>query len=477
LDNIRKGIDLSLKIAARLALCFLVIAPLFYGAARVSAETANGEVPVKSPYDEIQREENYKGLQTLDMFPKRPKSMSVTENMYNDIYRAIINLEASVNLRAYGQTYVEVFDALQTVLNDHPEIFYYKYSGSRYWTDGKLELAYKYTKDEIIYMNIQQQNIIDRILAENITPDMTPLRKEIAFHDYLVRNSKYDKENALNNTIPEISHTAYGILVNGTGVCDGYAKAFKLLLNRVNINSIIVISDPMNHAWNLVELDGSWYHTDVTWDDPTPDRPGATRYTYLNLSDTEMGENHIWSTGDYPSCTSNKYSYFKDMNFPVWDGDYIYYSDKINDYLSKINYNGTGKQTILNERALYLCQYGDWIYFSNYSRSAYISKVKKDGQRCTQVNSRHSRDLRLSGNILTFYDMTSQGEGTVILEQFYDLDEDEDIDAADINLLARQYNSRKGNPVYKASNDYNNDTEINLYDLVILSKRYKVSLQ
>lgn len=53
-----------------------------------------------------------------------------------------------------------------------------------------------------------------------------------------------------------VEHTAYGVLVNGEGVCDGYSRAYQDLLGRVGITSVVVESRPMYHAWNMVSLGG-----------------------------------------------------------------------------------------------------------------------------------------------------------------------------------------------------------------------------
>ncbi len=88
-----------------------------------------------------------------------------------------------------------------------------------------------------------------------------------AVHDYLVRTCVYNK-SAAGLTKPTKAHTAYGVLVENSAVCQGYALAYKLLLNRLGIPCVFVVSKNMNHAWNLVQIGGEWYHVDVTWDDP-----------------------------------------------------------------------------------------------------------------------------------------------------------------------------------------------------------------
>ena len=78
------------------------------------------------------------------------------------------------------------------------------------------------------------------------------------------------------------------MLIDGIGVCQGYTMAYRLLLDRVNIKSGTVMSDIKNHVWNLIQIGGSWYHVDVTWDDPTGDLIGLSQHTYFCLSEDKL---------------------------------------------------------------------------------------------------------------------------------------------------------------------------------------------
>ena len=80
-------------------------------------------------------------------------------------------------------------------------------------------------------------------------------------HDWLTHHAYYD-----------LTYSMYGpdgVLYKGTGVCDSYSKAYKLLLEKAGIDVTRVISNAMNHAWNQVCINGIWAHVDVTWDDPS----------------------------------------------------------------------------------------------------------------------------------------------------------------------------------------------------------------
>ena len=117
----------------------------------------------------------------------------------------------------------------------------------------------------------------------------------LAAHDYLILNTSYDEATAASGS-GGVSHYAEGLLLHNTAVCSGYASVFSLLMKIAGVECEYVSNE--GHAWNLVELDGEWYHIDVTWDDPIPDKPGTVLYTHFMMTDEEVNslEDHKnWS--------------------------------------------------------------------------------------------------------------------------------------------------------------------------------------
>lgn len=182
-----------------------------------------------------------------------------------------------------------------------------------YYPDGNFEgIRFKY-RDEYLDANgnpkvdliEQRQNAYDSRIEEILSyldAGMTDLEKITFLHDFIVRECDYDYKNYMQNTIPQESYTAYGVLVKGIAVCQGYAETLLDLATRLDIPCIVVSSNAMNHAWNMVQLDGNWYHIDATWDDPTWEgydqcKAGYVRHDYFLLSDDEMlaMEHHGWS--------------------------------------------------------------------------------------------------------------------------------------------------------------------------------------
>lgn len=225
------------------------------------------------------------------------------------IYTALKDLKSEVYMPA-NLTSDDIFDIRNEVLEDNPEFFYLDYSNSRYWSNGKLEFNYIDTKENIEKKREAIESKADAIINKIIKPGMSEAKKELAIHDYIVANTKYDVENYENNTTSRASHNIDGVLLDGTAVCEGYAKTFKLLLERVGIESMIVVGPKINHAWNIVKIDGEYYHVDVTWNDPVPDVEGRVLHTYFNVPDKRMVKGkHVWDQSMYPTCTSDKYSF------------------------------------------------------------------------------------------------------------------------------------------------------------------------
>ena len=116
--------------------------------------------------------------------------------------------------------------------------------------------------------------------------------KAARIHDFIVSTAEYDYAayetmGAEGTVTPRVqqSQEAYGILVAGTAVCNGYAQAFQAIAEEAGLETVVVngtVSQGMTigqHAWNQVLVDGQWLVVDATWDDPGGD--AGTRTDYL----------------------------------------------------------------------------------------------------------------------------------------------------------------------------------------------------
>jgi len=147
-----------------------------------------------------------------------------------------------------------------------------------------------------------------KALLAGLTPGMSEGQMELYFHDQLAKRVTY-----ANGTD---AHNAYGALIDGVAVCEGYAEAFGYLLQRVGIQTFLatgsginpVTGQPEAHEWNYVRIDGNYYQVDVTWDD----QGDELFHMYFNETDEIMAEDHILDKVDYelPVCNNKNDLYF-----------------------------------------------------------------------------------------------------------------------------------------------------------------------
>lgn len=162
---------------------------------------------------------------------------------------------------------------------------------------------------------------IDKATEEilfNISPDMTDFEKVMTVHDYMDLHYVYD--------ITDMDQT-YFVLLDKVGVCAAYAEAFQHVMNVLGIESSIVTSEAMGHMWNMVKIDGKWYHADVTWDDPVPDMYAEVCHQYMLLSENaiiEMGH-HSFDAPYYAGSTKyNAAPWHDEMSALVTVGGVLY---------------------------------------------------------------------------------------------------------------------------------------------------------
>ena len=199
------------------------------------------------------------------------------------------NLSSEIDVYDFG-IYVSDLDAFADrylqILYKNP-LLYYVENGFRYayYPDGRIGFiapSYTETNKTVINETIAEiEKATDEVLW-HIHGKMSDFDKIMTVHDYMTLNYEYD-QSLVNHSIT--------ILTTKTGVCESYARAFYHVMSKLGINCGYVTSVPMKHAWNIIELDGSWYHIDLTWDDPIlkgMDAYAQTNHTYALLSDKEI---------------------------------------------------------------------------------------------------------------------------------------------------------------------------------------------
>lgn len=174
-----------------------------------------------------------------------------------------------------------------------------------FWDNYPVSYAFK--NNDTSLLNERQLTLYDsyiNTLAQITSPDNTQWQNELAIHDYLVSHITY------TDGIPGNSY-AYNAMIDGTAVCSGYAESFKTFMDFLGIENITVSGTARGekHIWNMVCLDGEWYHTDVTWDDPVNGREDYIEHAYFNITDNDISLDHSWEYSSTPAASADIYSY------------------------------------------------------------------------------------------------------------------------------------------------------------------------
>lgn len=196
-----------------------------------------------------------------------------------DKYETIVEFPTGEDA-AYRVAKADVEALVNGFLNTHPQYFYIDkisyVSASGYVR--RLIITYTDNPENLQVMRGKYELALQEAFREVDASVMSPEDICVVLHDYLVNHITYNDDESLT-----YRYTAYGAIVEGQAVCQGYALAYQELLKMAGISAITVGSDSMRHAWNMVKLDDLYYHVDVTWDD-TATMPGQVRHKNVLLS-------------------------------------------------------------------------------------------------------------------------------------------------------------------------------------------------
>ena len=190
------------------------------------------------------------------------------------------------------------------------------------WRYDEARLLSAWSAGDWSGLTAEDQAILDacaEVIAGVVPADGSAYDQELAVHDWMVAHGCYDS-NTLSQ-LPDFrenpnNDNPYGFLVDGKGICLGYASTFQLFMDLLGIQCITVEGTAhggtSDHAWNQVCLDGDWYCVDVTWDDPTTYGTVSKRtaHRYFNVtSDFLQDTDHQWEASGIPEAEDTAYAW------------------------------------------------------------------------------------------------------------------------------------------------------------------------
>ncbi len=244
---------------------------------------------------------------------------------YDRIVAGVEKTEESINLKDpdHPISVDEFFEVILYYMNDYPHHFWLG-KNIGYSRDRETGVVYSYTPEYVIEPGKLDKakkdwNTAVKELLKGISGSASEYEREKMIHDRLAAKVTY--------TFSDNAHTAYGALVEGKAVCEGYARAFQYLCYQSGIQCLIVSGTstnpsndkPESHAWNMAKIDGDYYHVDVTWDD----QEETLFYAYFNLNDKMIEDEHTIGKDNYdlPKCSATTANYFM-KNKCALDDDY-----------------------------------------------------------------------------------------------------------------------------------------------------------
>ena len=256
-------------------------------------------------------------------------------------------LKEVINLRSYNLDSNHMGEIFYSVICENPDIFYVlssTISTTSTMDDFVVSIQPEYTFNKAqIPSEIEKFNAASAKFLSGVDSGWSDIVKARYIHDLLAQYTEYEMDyGSISSADPDFYdkmriYTSYGPIVNGVAVCEGYTMAYNYLLARVGIRGYSVRSAVARHAWSIVKIGASYYHVDVTHDDPIYDNLGRSAHNNFLKSDTYFAndgdDNHVrWIFGEKASDTSYDSYWWNDVDTAIYP-----YSGK--EYYIDQNYN------------------------------------------------------------------------------------------------------------------------------------------
>ncbi len=359
------------------------------------------------------------------------------ETLYNALYRAVEALEPTFDASGFDLTYAEKYKTGSCLFGESGFRFYYLKNFKLSEDGGTFTFIYTDTSD----LALNEETFCARLgqLLYNTAPENgTDIQRFLAVYEYLCETASYSSDMSDQTTF-----SPYSILTNGEGICNGYASLLKYTLDHLGIPAEFVSNDP--HAWNIVQLDGEWYQTDLTWGAGGPGETLNNTFTLLMDDETRiqsltdagwnMGDIHLGypgaDMGPMPACTSTRFLDYRGVGyvyaFDIADNRVYYNGDT---GISRMNLDCTEQQTLLKGIYAYQMVFFDGILYYADMDTGFLYRLVPGSAPELLDDSLMVAYLALDGTSLC-YGQTTPSEKTMLLLPF----DTADYETADTEVL------------------------------------------
>lgn len=216
----------------------------------------------------------------------------------------------------------EAVTAYHALRQDRPEYFWMPTSYSVRQSGTACALQFAEKSGDWLYSAEERslyEGEIKRLLTDflNGTSGYSDYKKELAAHDLLAELITYDSAASADSSANPSAWDIVGAMCLGRAVCEGYSRAMQVMCFACKINCATVTGTAGNaHMWNLAELDGHWYHLDLTADDGD----NGIYHFFFNVTDRYIKKSRTVDplsqssgTGLFnvflPQCSATEYNY------------------------------------------------------------------------------------------------------------------------------------------------------------------------
>ncbi len=287
-------------------------------------------------------------------------SLDETEKQaYTAVKKEIYTFPKKVETPVLTQAQLE--DVLNALVYDDPMMF--MLTTCKLTTQGECAFFipdYCMDKEEYARCKDGINSITNTV--KNTVSAKSDFEKALFCHDYIITNCDYSDTDSIKES------SAVGVFIDGKAKCSGYAKAYKLLLNSIGIESVLITGtatdregNSVSHMWNVVKFNDGWCYTDTTWDDPiTEDGKKICRHVYFNMTEDMLRRTHSDFTFNEACNTPSLYYYI--INNAYFDACDESFLPAVSDLIEQAAVQGSGKIEIMFSDGQVMSQATDYLF-------------------------------------------------------------------------------------------------------------------